>query len=191
MSKMRNTIDSGPDHRPCLAGTATLYVNQNLSQKAMCSRTQLSSQDWERINRPAITVAPVVSPAARHGTQLDLARRLARSHESTHGLFDELRHLYSNAIFLSGFFEHLMNTRRLIFIFDLRATLFNAGRHAAEQGFAFALGERITQASICRRQVARRICAGIEVLMEHLIGWREYGTVFPVDATKIRFTVVP
>src|SRR5580658_7999691 len=83
----------------------------------------------------------------------------------------------------------LVDARILIFVFDLIAAQFDAGlagrfRAADAARAALLLGEDVAHAAQTRRQVARCVVGGDEVLVELLRARREHRAELPVDALE-------
>src|SRR4051812_38127516 len=86
----------------------------------------------------------------------------------------------------------------LVLVLDLVAALLDAGRDRtleARCGGArrapLRCRERIPQAADAGRQIAGGTAAGVEMLMELPVGWRNDDTMLPVDANELPVTLEP
>src|SRR5262249_34222607 len=87
-----------------------------------------------------------------------------------------------------------MNSRVLVLVLDLIAAFPGAGGKGdlvAEDLATARRGERIAQAAETGGEIAGRLRAGREMLMELLVGGREDDAVLPVDAHEIPIALVP
>src|SRR5712672_2545327 len=114
------------------------------------------------------------------------------------GLREILLHFRLDAV-LGHFLEpDLVDARILVGVFDLVAAFLDVDRHRAllarlhaQERAPLRQGERIAQAADAGRQVARRLLAGVEVLVELLVAGRKHGAVLPVDGREILLAVEP
>src|ERR1700730_11309937 len=86
----------------------------------------------------------------------------------------------------------------LVLVFDLVAALLDVERHRAlvagldtHQRAALLHSERIAQAADAGGEIARREFAGVEMLVELLVGGREHDAVLPVEPPEILVVRVP
>src|SRR5215831_18589830 len=105
-------------------------------------------------------------------------------------LVDELAHAGGDAVLGELLEINAVNARVLVLVLDLAAAVLDGHVHALEH-VALGFGERIAQAPEGNCEIARRIAAGVEVLMEHLVGRREHHAMFAVDAHQVLGDVVP
>src|SRR5688500_15003175 len=85
-----------------------------------------------------------------------------------------------------------VDARILVSVFDLRAAFLQADIAAApfRANAAFQY-DWITLAAEAERQIARGFLARIEMLVEHLVRWREHHAVLPFHALVIALPVIP
>src|SRR5262245_50620845 len=95
----------------------------------------------------------------------------------------ELRHRHRHARLLNRRFKVDANLRIFIFVFDHRSTLARAGAHAFFVDGAPAAEEKIARlAAVAKRQLARLLLAGIEMLVEPAARRTQNAAFAPVDA---------
>ena len=95
----------------------------------------------------------------------------------------ELRHLHGHAYLLDGLFKVPPDLRIFILVFNQCSTLASAGANAFLVDRA-PTAEKIFSGlpAIPERQLARRLFAGIKVLMEPAAGGTQYAAFTPIDS---------
>src|SRR5512142_1391744 len=105
-----------------------------------------------------------------------ITERSLRHHQLAHRRREILLHLRLDAVLLHLVEPDPVDARILVLVLDLVAAFLDLDRDRAllarldaEQRAALRQGERIAQAADPGREVARRLLAGIEVLVELLV----------------------
>src|SRR5262245_32661351 len=94
-----------------------------------------------------------------------------------------IRHIATRAGELHRRFEFFMDARVLVFEFDLPAALLDTG---ISRAFAVLHAHKaVFPTAPTQRQIARRFGAGIEMLMEPLVGRHDDAAGFPIDALHL------
>src|ERR1043166_679299 len=110
----------------------------------------------------------------------------------------ELLHPRLDAVLLHLVEPDAVDARVLVLVLDLVAAFLDVDRHRAllarldaEQRAALRQRERIAQAADAGGEIARRLLARIEVLVELLVARRKHRAVLPVDAGEVPLAVEP
>src|SRR5262249_51215708 len=125
-------------------------------------------------------------------------RALLRHHWRARVRRKELLHLRLDAVLLHLVEPDAVDARILVLVLDLVAAFLDVGRHRtllarldAEQRAALRQREWVAQAADAGGEIARRLPARVEVLVELLVARREHRAVLPVDAGEILLAVEP
>ena len=84
-----------------------------------------------------------------------------------------------------------MDAGVLVLVLDLVAALFDRLVDLVRPDLALALGQRVADRAHLDGEVARRLRAGVEVLVEHLVGRGDNHAVVPVDADEVVLVLIP
>ena len=120
----------------------------------------------------------------------DAGELLLRDRENG-GLVENVAHFSRHAAHGHGFEPFAMDARILIFIFDLATAILDRGGAAALRAFLAQRDEGLASAAETAGQIARRLAAGVEVLVEHPERRHIHNAVTPWNFGELFVAFIP